>query len=487
MIKIKKIALFLVLFGLINGHLFSQEKTARIPLKHGSHRNEKKRTDAVMQIWREYGLGQFIHWGVYAIPGGQWDGKTYDGAAEWIRSWSGKATPANWEKTYDNLYKQFNPIDFNADKWAEQAKNMGARYVVFTTKHHDGFCLWASKYTDYTIPKTPYKKDIVKQVVDAYNKVGIDVYLYFSIMDWHHSGWRYDIKTKEDSIAFESFKKFTRNQLLELLTDYPSVKGLWFDGTWDKSWVKQAQFADELETEMRTLRPGLIIGSRFRADENGKRHFDSNGDMMGDYEQGWERNLPNTIEDVHGHDWDCVMTIPENQWGYNAKWEGYIKSSYNLIEVLVKSVSLSGNFVLNFGPDGNGMIRPEETKIAHEIGEWMKINNEAIYGCTYASLKKQDWGYFTKKKNKFYMIVFNKPINNRLNIEIPDGKIIPLKACFLSDKKMVEIINAGKNKQDNNLYNIAIPENYTSNQPFVIVLETKECESNKETYKQART
>jgi hypothetical protein len=153
----------------------------------------------------------------------------------------------------------------------------------------------------------------VKQVVDANNKVGIDVYFYFSIMDWHHSGWRYDIKTKEDSNVFESFKKFTRNQLLKLLTNYPSIKGLWFDGTWEKSWVKQAQFTDELETEMRTFRPGLIIGSRFRADENGKRHFDSNGNMMGDYEQAWERNLPNTIEDVHGNDWNCVMTIPENQ------------------------------------------------------------------------------------------------------------------------------------------------------------------------------
>ncbi|MBP1637246.1 MAG: alpha-L-fucosidase [Bacteroidetes bacterium] len=388
MINVKNITLLFVLFGLINGHIFSQEKTTRISLKHGSHRAEK-RTDAAMQTWRAYGLGQFIHWGIYAIPGGQWDGKTYNGAAEWIRSWSGKDAPVNWEKTYDNLYKQFNPTVFDADKWAEQAKNMGARYVIFTTKHHDGFCLWPSKYTNYTIAKTPYKKDIVKQVVDAYNKVGIDVYLYYSIMDWHHAGWRYDSKTKEDSAAFDGFKKYTRNQLIELLTNYPTVKGLWFDGTWDKAWVKQAEFADELENEMRTLHPGMIIGSRFRADENGKRHVDTNGDMMGDYEQGWERNLPNSIEDVHGHDWDCVMTIPENQWGYNSNWTGYVKTSYNLIEMMVKSVSLGGNFVLNFGPDGKGNIRQEETDIAQEIGDWIKINpicSKTVQSCCYSGI-----------------------------------------------------------------------------------------------------
>ncbi len=132
-----------------------------IPLKHGSD-HPGKRTDEAMNRWRSHGLGQFIHWGVYAIPGGEWNGKTYSGAAEWIRVW--KELP---NADYDNLYKQFNPTDFDAKKWAKQAKDMGAGYMIFTTKHHDGFCLWPSKYTDYTIANTPYKKDIVKQVVVA--------------------------------------------------------------------------------------------------------------------------------------------------------------------------------------------------------------------------------------------------------------------------------------------------------------------------------
>lgn len=275
--------------------------------------------------------------------------------------------------------------------------------------------------------------------------------------------------------------------MIELLTDYPTAKGLWFDGTWDKAWIEEAKFTDDLETEMRALRPGLIIGSRFRADENGKRHFDSNGDLMGDYEQGWERDLPTSIADVNGNDWDCVMTIPENQWGYHSDWRGYVKSSYDLIDMLVRSVSMDGNFVLNFGPDGKGNIRPEETKIAQEIGDWMKVNNEAVYGCSYTDFKKQGWGYFTQKDNKIYLTVFNRPINNMLHVEIPKGGVKPLKAYFLSENKPVDIINAGRNKQNNSLYNIALPADYISGQPFVIVLEVEKSAEDKDLYQQALT
>lgn len=437
-------------------------KNEKITLLHGAHR-VGKRTDATMEKWRGYGLGQFIHWGLYAIPGGAWNGKQYNGAAEWIRSWNGIP-----KSTYDSLNYSFNPTAFDAKAWAKTAKQMGARYVTFTTKHHDGFCLWPSKYTKYTVKNSPYKKDIVKAVVDAYDQEGIDVILYFSVMDWNHPDWRYDLKTKEDSIAFERFKKFTRNQLIELLTNYPTVKGLWFDGTWDKSWVKQAAFANELETEMRQLRPGLIIGSRFRADENGKRHFDSNGVLMGDYEQGWERKIPAKIEDVHGNDWDCVMTVPENQWGYNAAWNGHIKTGMELIEMTARCVSLGGNFVLNFGPKGDGAIRQEEIKLAEEIGDWMKINQEAIYNCEYAGFDKQDWGYFTRKTgtDKVYMVVFNVPLSGALRIKTPQ-KVGIKKAYMLADAQesfAPEEISADE-------YFLHLKKT-TPAKPFVIVLET---------------
>jgi alpha-L-fucosidase len=450
----------------------------KIELKHGSHRIGK-RTDEVMQKWRGYGLGQFIHWGLYAIPGGEWNGKQYNGAAEWIRSWNGIP-----KSTYDSLIYKFNPVNFNATEWAQTAKQMGAKYVTITTKHHDGFCLWPSKYTAYTVANAPWKKDIMKPLVDAYDKAGIDVILYFSVMDWNHPGWRYDIKTKEDSIAFEGFKQFTRNQLLELLTLYPTAKGLWFDGTWDKSWVKQAAFADELETEMRKLRPGLIIGSRFRADENGKRHFDSNNVLMGDYEQGWERKLPNKIEDVHENDWDCVMTVPENQWGYNKAWKGHIKTVNELLEMTAKSVSLGGNFVLNFGPQGDGAIRKEEKQLAAGIGSWMKINAEAIYNCEYAGLDKQDWGYFTRKteSNKLYMVVFNEPLSGAYRIKLP-AKMGIVKAYSLT--KPTETLT--KEEINSNEYFIHY-KRPTGNQPFVIVVETTNATGNSNNvYDKAKT
>lgn len=456
---IKIVFLFIFLLGDTS---FAQKPFV---LEHGAHRTGK-RTDADMQHWREYGLGQFIHWGVYAIPGGHWNGKCYDGAAEWIRSWNEMPVAA-----YDSLYKQFNPTSFDANYWAKMSENMGAKYVIITTKHHDGFCLWPSKFTNYSIKNTPYKKDILKQLVDAYNLRGIDVYLYFSIIDWNHTAYRSTLKSKQDSTAYEGFKQFTRNQLIELLTDYPTIKGFWFDGTWDKAWVNQSKFADELDVELRALHPGLIIGSRFRADELGKRGTDSNGQLMGDYEQGWERDLPNKIDDVHGNDWECVMTIPENQWGYHSEWKGYVKSSFNLIDMLVKSVSMNGNFVLNFGPDGNGNIRPEETKIAQEIGSWMKVNKEAVYGCTFTELKKQDWGYYTRKNNKVFMTVVNRPLNNLLCVEIPKGGFYPVNAYFLANKKKVEIIDGGRTKQNNRLYYITVSDKFKSAQPFVIVLE----------------
>lgn len=456
---------------------YAQDKE-QVKLIHGSHRIGK-RTDEVMQKWRGYGLGQFIHWGLYAIPGGEWNGKQYDGAAEWIRSWNGIP-----KSTYDSLIYKFNPVNFNPEEWAGIAKSMGAKYVTITTKHHDGFCLWPSKYTSYTVAKSPWKKDVIGPLVDAYNKAGIDVILYFSIMDWNHPGWRYDIKTKSDSIAFEGFKKFTRNQLMELLTRYPTAKGLWFDGTWDKSWVKQAEFADELETEMRKLRPGLIIGSRFRADEFGKRHFDSNHVLMGDYEQGWERKLPNKIEDVHGNDWDCVMTVPENQWGYNKAWKGHIKTSNELIEMTAKAVSLGGNFVLNFGPKGDGSIRDEEKKLAAEIGDWMKVNHEAIYNCEYAGLEKQDWGYFTKKTgtNKIHMIVCNVPVSGAYQVKLPTGKGIS-KAYLLTqpeERLRVEEIQS-------NAYFVHYKKT-GADQPFVLVIETSsKVKGSGNSYEKAKT
>jgi alpha-L-fucosidase len=504
----KKIHLFTVLFCMLfslQSIAQSPEKKARMPLKHGAHRIGK-RTDASMQRWREYGLGQFIHWGVYAIPGGQWNGKTTHYAAEWFRT-SGLIT----KKEYDNLYKQFNPTKLNAGQWAKQARQMGAKYMIFTTKHHDGFCMWPSKYTDYTIANTPYKKDIVKELVDAYTSEGIDVYLYFSIIDWNHPGYQSGaaitnddrlnwsgytaISNEKDKARYETFKEFTRNQLIELLENYPTVKGLWFDGSWDGAWMKEAAWVDALGTELRNMHPGLIIGSRFRADENGKRHEDSNGDLIDDYDQRFERNLPNSLAETKGFDWDCVMTIPENQWGYHRDWSlTYLKTPYDLIEMTVKANSLDGNFVINFGPDGDGNIRQEETNIAKSIGDWMAVNGDAVYGVQHSVLEKQDWGYSTSKGDITYLTVFNKPMNNLLKIKVPRSKEKDMiyvigNALFKSTKKAAVVRDGGRDKSGSVCYDIVLPaEIQKLNEPFVIEIKLKQVnKGEKAVYQQALT
>ncbi|SKA31093.1 alpha-L-fucosidase [Chitinophaga eiseniae] len=392
-----------------------QPRQDTIALKHGAHRIGN-RTDADMARWRSLRFGQFIHWGLYAIPAGEWNGKTYNGAAEWIRSW--KEMP---HEAYDQLYKQFNPVNFNPQQWAAQAKAMGAKYMIITTKHHDGFCLWPSKYSKYTIAASPWKKDLLGPMIDAYNKAGIDVHLYFSIIDWNHPDYRASLKNAADSAAGKRFQVFVKNQLAELLQRYPTVKGFWFDGTWDDSWKNDGAFSDELEQYLQSLHPGLVMGSRLRADEKGARHFDSNGRLMGDYEQGWERKLPATIADVHGNDWEAVMTVPENQWGYHAKWMGHVKTVNEILEMLVKSVSLNGNFVLNFGPKADGTYRTEEQQLAAGIGEWMKVNGVAVYDGAYAGFEKQDWGYYIRKAgtDSVYMVVFNIPVSGSLRVKLP--------------------------------------------------------------------
>ncbi|MHA7109287.1 alpha-L-fucosidase [Sunxiuqinia elliptica] len=426
--------------------------------------NGLPRQDQAMQKWRENRFGQFIHWGLYAIPGGIWEGKTYPYASEFLRG-SAKIATSTW----DSLIYQFDIPKYNPKEWAAIAKNMGVKYVTITTKHHEGFCLWPSEYTDFDIENTPYKKDLLREFVDAYTAVGIDVNFYYSVLDWHHPDWRYDIKSDEDRAAFERLKQFTKNQLVELVTRYPEVKGLWFDGTWDNSWKKSGQFSYELEKLLKNKRPGLIVNSRMRADEHGSRHFDSNGILMGDYESGYERRLPNpTDKEVLTRDWECCMTIPENQWGYHKDWSiSHVKSPLELIEMLVQCTSQNGNFLLNFGPMGNGDIRPEEREVAKEIGEWMKVNSEAIYGCGPADLEKQDWGYYTynEKNGKVYMTVFNNPVLGKYKIRLPKSHTLKKASLITKQVESLEI------KQISPTDYFIIPDKINNKKPFVIILE----------------
>lgn len=458
----RKLALTVVFLGLY--FIVSGQVPEEIPLKYGSSR-EGKRTDAAMQHWRDNRFGQFVHFGLYSLAGGYWKGKYREGAAEWIKS-NARISDAD----YEALTQQFVLSEFDAKEWARIAKEMGVKYSVITTKHHEGFCLWPSAYTEYDVANTPFGRDLLKEYVEAYTKEGIEVYFYYSIIDWNHPDWRSRAETAEDSLAFFRYCDFMNKQITELMTFYPEVKGFWFDGTWDKSVVKFGKITWDIEQLMHRINPAIICGSRLRVDERGARHFDTNGKLMGDYEQGWERSLP---EKTPQNDWECVMTIPENQWGYQADWRGHIKSPAEIIEMLAAATSMSGNFVLNFGPKGDGSIREEEKQMAREVGKWMRINGEAIYGCEGVPFKTQKWGYYTqnRKSGSVYMVVSYPPVAGVLKVVLPAGVIVE-KGVVLGN----ETIELKAEKSTKNEFIIPAPEINTGF-PYVIRLRLKKGDS----------
>ncbi|HTN00160.1 MAG TPA: alpha-L-fucosidase, partial [Pedobacter sp.] len=197
--------------------------------------------------------------------------------------------------------------------------------------------------------------------------------------------------------------------------------------------------------------------------------------MMGDYEQGWERKLPADIEVLNGRDWDCVMTIPPNQWGYNSDWKSsYIKTAHDLTDMLLHAVSMNGNLVINFGPDGKGNIRPEESNTAAKLGEWTKVNGEAIYGAKYSGLPKPDYGYYTKKANKLFLTVINKPVNGTLRLAIPRSyKQKPANAVLLvgNIKLNITTVDMGMSGDGDVYYDIQLPANLNATSPFVVSIE----------------
>lgn len=462
----------------LSGSVFAQKKQQDIPLQFGAS-YFGKRQDEAMQKFRDNRLGEFIHWGLYSIPGGEWNGKVYGGAAEWLKVWA-NVSREDWLV----LMKQWNPKKFNAKAWAKMAKQMGAKYVKITTKHHEGFCLWPSKTTKYTVANTPYKKDILGELVKAYNDEGIDVHFYYSFLDWSNPDYRSSIKTPEDRVAFARFMKFADEQLKELATRYPTVKDFWFDGTWDSSLRQNGWWTAHAEKMLKEMIPGVTVNSRLRADDKGKRHFDSNGHLMGDYESGYERRLPDPIKDlkVTAWDWEACMTVPENQWGYHKDWSlSYVKTPIEVIDRIVHAVSMGGNMVVNFGPQADGDFRPEEKELAAALGNWMSKYGQCIYGCDYAGLEKQDWGYFTKgKQGEIYMVVFNQPYSQRLIVKTPKNTSI-VKASVLTTGEEIKVTETAKNE-----YNVSVPMQ-NPGEPYVIKLKMKYGKGTNGEYRDALT
>lgn len=429
-------------------------------------------TSEKLHQWQDWKFGVIIHWGPYS---------------EWgiVESWSLCPEDEPWCKrtgpfsdnyysyvsAYEKLRKTFNPTGFDPDRWAEACRKAGMKYVVFTTKHHDGFCMFDSKYTDYKITdqgskfsKNP-KSNIAKEVFNAFREKGLATGVYFSKPDWHNNDywWQYfpvfdrnvNYDPKKYPDKWGNYKKFTFNQLEELMTDYGPVDILWLDGGWvrpdnsltkeTRPWLGKNQWIQDINMQAiasmaRLNQPGLLIVDRT---------------VHGEFEnyRTPEQQIPVTIP---AYPWESCITLGDN-WYSTSPAEHY-KSVNWAIHTLIKIIAKGGNFLLGIGPDKTGNFVPEVYKRLDQIGKWMDINSQSIYGTR--PLPPYDLGriYFSQSKDgeyayAFYLIDENDPFP--VSIELPD--------IFAGNHKTVKLLGHDKNlplKRKSGITKVMIPESF---------------------------
>jgi alpha-L-fucosidase len=377
--------------------------------------------DKRMAWWREARFGMFIHWGLYAIPAGVWRGRCIPGIGEWIMY--NARIPV---REYEKLAEKFNPTKFDARRWVHIAKEAGMKYIVITAKHHDGFCMFDTKYTDYNIVKaTSFRRDPLKELAEACKDEGIRLGFYYSqTLDWHHpngmgNDWDYDLSKQNFT---EYLRTYVEPQIEELLTNYRPVAVLWFDIT-----TPIPELARELRDLVRRISPETIISGRIGG-RIGRPTVPSRG--LADYISMGDNQIPDRrIDD----DWEVPMTLNDT-WGYKS-YDHNWKSPGRVIQILVEVVSKGGNLLLNVGPTAEGEIPKPSVDVLLEVGRWLRRNGESIYGAKAAPFDTPaDAPYrCTYKPGKLYIHVFGWPWDGELRIFDVEGKIKPKEAYFLED------------------------------------------------------
>lgn len=380
--------------------------------------------DDRMEWWREARFGMFIHWGVYALPAGVWNGREIGNIGEWIMN-RAKIPVAD----YRNMAKEFNPVKYDPDAWVRMAKDAGMKYIVITSKHHDGFALFDTKASDWNVvDATAYGKDLLKPLAEACKKHGIKLGFYYSqAQDWVNpggtairrlmkEGWAnpdsvtIDAYTKEHKGHWDpaqekkTFEEYIDGvavpQVRELLTNYGDLAVLW--------WDTPSGMTDDAATKLNSLlalQPHIITNDRLKRPN-----------FPGDHKTP-EQRIPN-LADLDGTDWETCMTM-NGTWGYKSYDRNY-KSPQTLIRNLLDIASKGGNFLLNVGPTAQGEFPQESVNILALIGHWMKVNGEAVYGTEASPWGLFPWGRCTKKEtNKgtsLYFSVFEWPVDGKLVI-----------------------------------------------------------------------
>lgn len=355
---------------------------------------------ARMQWFNDAQFGLFIHYGVYSTLGGEWKGKPVQKYAEWIQRWGG-ITP----EEYIPLAANFNPEQLDADLWVKTAKEAGMKYMVITTKHHEGFCLWDSAYTEYDLGEaTDFDRDILAELKAACDKYGLKFGTYYSIIDWHHPSQRaHKALNNPPMNDKEGYVRYMKAQLKELIDRYdPAI--MWFDGDWTKWWTLEDGI--DLYNYLRELSPDMVINNRVA-----KRH-----QFKKDY--GTPEN--STPGAALNHFWEACWTV-NHSWGYkksDTKW----KDIDTLLQKQIDINTKGGNLLLNVGPYADGSWPQGSTDLLLQMGEWNARHQEAVWGTEYVSLPQQSWGKLAQSKastaaaGELFAYVFNWPQDRRLSV-----------------------------------------------------------------------
>lgn len=379
-----------------------------------------------MEWWTDSRFGMFIHWGLYSLAARH----------EWV-----KHNEHMTDGQYRKYFEEFNPDCFDPHKWARAAKAAGMKYVVLTTKHHEGFCLFDSKYTDYKATNTQAHRDLVKDYVRALRAEGLKVGFYYSLLDWHHPDYTMDDAhplTQTDTTQanydrlnkgrdMKKYRAYLRNQVRELMTNYGKIDVLWLDWSWDQGskrgkWGKDWDAVDLLKM-VRQLQPGIIVNNRL-----GLYEYRDGGDF-----ETPEQVSAKTLDKYKGHTFETCQTF-SGSWGYYRD-ENTWKTHRQLLDLLISSVSNGGNLILNVGPTARGEFDYRATKALDSIAYWMHANSKAIYNCTYApeSFTTPDGTKLTYNPTmkRLYIHLYNYPANGKLELSGYNGKI--KYAQFLND------------------------------------------------------
>ncbi|MBC8327555.1 MAG: alpha-L-fucosidase [Planctomycetes bacterium] len=376
--------------------------------------------------WREARFGLFLHWGLYAVPAGKWgQGTDY---AEWIQN--SAHIPV---ETYEGFLEQFNPVEFDADAWVLAAKAAGMKYIVITSKHHDGFALFDSKVSDYDVMATPFQRDVMQELAAACARHGLRMCWYHSIMDWHHPdylprrGWEQGTRSAEGA-DLDRYVEYLRAQVTELLTNYGPIGVMWFDGEWEATW--NHDYGQALYDLCRELQPEVIVNNRVDVGRGGMAGMSTGPGYAGDFGTP-EQEIPPT--GLPGVDWETCMTM-NRHWGYNERDHDY-KSATDLVRKLCDIASKGGNFLLNIGPTARGTFPDESLERLREIGAWMDVNGGSIHGTSASPFAELPWGRCTvkpgRRSTRIYLQVFDWPADGHL--VVPGLGNQPVGARLLAD------------------------------------------------------